>query len=78
MSAAKGEPVFLYGFAPVNFPVESYEVCYKFKTCGNYDPQILGDGLCIDCWDLKQYQFDRSRLSKKFDITKTSDKKTGD
>tara|TARA_R110002020_G_scaffold180375_3_gene374755 strand:- start:3206 stop:3424 length:219 start_codon:yes stop_codon:yes gene_type:complete len=60
MSARKGKPVYAYMFDAVNIPTESYGVCVRNKKCGNIEPQLLGNGLCLDCWDLKQYQFDRT------------------
>tara|TARA_R110000824_G_scaffold118543_2_gene270850 strand:- start:1451 stop:1660 length:210 start_codon:yes stop_codon:yes gene_type:complete len=68
MSARKGKPVFAYMFNPVQLPTESYGICAKYKRCGNIEPQILGNGLCLDCWDLKQYQFDRSSKKDKDNV----------
>ena len=34
---------------PVDPVVESFGPCAKFHRCNNVG--ILGDGLCVECWD---------------------------
>ena len=67
MAAQKGVPVINRKkiVLPVTLPEESYGVCLKHNRCGNHEPQLLGNGLCLDCWDLKQYQFDRTSKKAK-------------
>lgn len=67
MAAQKGVPVINRNktILPITLPTESYGVCLKHNRCGNHEPQLLGNGLCLDCWDLKQYQFDRTSKKAK-------------
>tara|TARA_R110000824_G_C15007226_1_gene656885 strand:+ start:491 stop:697 length:207 start_codon:yes stop_codon:yes gene_type:complete len=59
MSIIIRKPNYYRKSSTVTFPSESYGICFKEKKCGNIEPQLLGDGLCLACWDLKQYQFNR-------------------
>ena len=67
MAAQKGVPVInrKKTSVSVTLPSESYGVCLKHNRCGNHEPLLLGNGLCLDCWDLKQYQFDRTSKKAK-------------
>jgi len=39
-----------YHLTKVPLPMESYGTCKYVKTCGNREV-ILGNGVCVRCWD---------------------------
>jgi hypothetical protein len=36
---------------PVDMPAESYGECRDSRICKNYRLVVLGEGLCVSCWD---------------------------
>ena len=43
------------------FPVESFGPCHHAKRCGNWEA-VLGDNLCVNCWDLRYNNRTRAKL----------------
>jgi hypothetical protein len=48
-------------FALLPFPVESYGPCHHAQQCGNWEA-VLGDNLCVNCWDLRYNNRTRANL----------------
>jgi len=60
-----------------DFPIESFGDCQNHRNCHSYDV-VLGDGLCVQCWDVNwKPPGSRKPRSKKTGSKKTGSKKTG-
>ena len=60
----------------VDLPIESFGDCLNHRNCRNYDV-VLGDGLCVRCWDVDwKPPGSRKPRSKKTGNKKTVSKKT--